>query len=127
MAFLISAWKEPFHLKQQKDFIGEMLNFFAIAIYELCESWEIIDSDRKKMEVFECGASKGSYLSLGQKKKINAPIKDITGQKQTWLSEMNRCKCMYFGHNGSRDRNILENAIMEWQVITIEDCKKGGG
>lgn len=62
------------------------------------------------MAFFECGASKGSYLSLGQKKKINAPT---TGQKQTWLSKMSRCKCMYVGHIGSRDRNIPENVIME--------------
>lgn len=77
---------------------------------------------QRKLKLLQSGASKELCI-FWTEKMINAYIKYIIGKK-TWLSEMNRCKCMCFGHIRSRDRNNLENVIMEWIVTSHHNWEK---
>lgn len=56
------------------------LIFFAVATYEY-DFWEIIDSDRKKIEAFEMWCKQRLLHISWREKMINAHIKFIIGEK----------------------------------------------
>lgn len=48
-------------------------------------------------------------------KKTNAYVRNVIAEKQTLMSEINRCKLMFFGHSRCKEGNNFET-VMEGMV-----------
>lgn len=71
---------------------------------------------KKKTEAFEMRCWLRLLCISWMEKKTNPSVRTIIGEKQTWISEINRCKHMYFGPIRRKDGNNLEKAIIKEMV-----------
>lgn len=100
--------------KSMKARVVKTLNF-SIAIYG-CEQWEVKAASKEKTEAFEMWCWLRLLCISWMEKKTNPSVRTIIGEKQTLMSEINRCKLMYFGSIRHRDEHNPEKANMKEMV-----------
>ncbi|KAH1187121.1 hypothetical protein KIL84_019870 [Mauremys mutica] len=65
------------------------------------------------MKLLKSVAGEDPFISPGWKKKMNIYVRNISGEKQILMLEINRHKVMYYAHIGPTDRHNLEKIIMK--------------